>query len=186
MSIVSYTTDMVKCRADVLALQVRHQKSAPEARRLPTSDWSCDPWRRAAIAAGAPHDWPDPLHGRKRPVHMGPADRADRCQLADTPTCATGGRARFCLVRQTLRLSRARAATGQETPSSARTPEPNWRATVVAAAAAVLCCCTRPWNHGLGASNYASDLGWSYGDSNPGPLACHESLASPATRPYAA
>jgi hypothetical protein len=27
---------------------------------------------------------------------------------------------------------------------------------------------------------------WSYGDSNPRPLACHESLASPATRPYVA
>ena len=80
---------------------------------MPTSDWSCDPWRRAAITASAPHDWPDPSHGRKRPVHMGPADRADRCQLADTPTCTAGGRARFCLVRQTLRLSRARAATGR-------------------------------------------------------------------------
>jgi len=26
---------------------------------------------------------------------------------------------------------------------------------------------------------------WSYGDSNPGPLACHESLACFLTRPYA-
>src|ERR1017187_6059405 len=30
------------------------------------------------------------------------------------------------------------------------------------------------------------ELVWSYGDSNPRPLACHESLASSPTRPYAA
>jgi hypothetical protein len=57
--------------------------------------------------------------------------------------------------------------------ASARTPDPNWRAMIFAAAAAVLCCCTRPWNHGLGLSNWDSDLEWSYGDSNPRPLACH-------------
>ena len=44
---------------------------------------------------------------------------------------------------------------------------------VFATAAAVLCCCTSPWNRGLRLSNYASYLWWSYGDSNPRPLACH-------------
>ena len=76
---------------------------------------------------------------------------------------------------------RARAAADQAPPSTARKPDPNWRAMLFAAAAAVLCCCTSPWNRGLGLSNYASDLGWSYGDSNPRPLACHTA----ATRPPA-
>jgi len=40
-------------------------------------------------------------------------------------------------------------------PSSARTPDPNWRAMLFAAAAAVLCCCTRPRNPVIGFSNYS-------------------------------
>jgi hypothetical protein len=39
---------------------------------------------------------------------------------------------------------------------------------------AVLCCCTRRTK----SSNFASYL-WSYGDSNPGPLACHQQAARP-------
>ena len=64
-------------------------------------------------------------------------------------------------------------------PSSAWTADPNWRAMVFPAAAAVLCCCTWPRNTGLMISNYASDLGWSYGDSNPRPLACHTTAPRP-------
>jgi hypothetical protein len=39
--------------------------------------------------------------------------------------------------------------------------------------------------YGMIISNYLPEL-WSYGDSNPRPLACHESLARPATRLFAA
>jgi hypothetical protein len=30
-------------------------------------------------------------------------------------------------------------------------------------------------------SNYGSEMGWSYGDSNPRPLACHEARTQPLT-----
>jgi hypothetical protein len=105
--------------------------------------------------------------------------RADGCHLTDTSACAAGGRASFCLVSPIWAYIQLRPQPARPSSSSARTPDPNWRAMLFAAAAAVLCCCTPPWNCGLGLSNYVSDLGWSYGDSNPRPLACH----TLATRP---
>jgi hypothetical protein len=44
---------------------------------------------------------------------------------------------------------------------------------------AVFCCCTRPVNWGIRISNLSVLPGWSYGDSNPGPLACHQQAARP-------
>src|ERR1039457_1888388 len=41
-------------------------------------------------------------------------------------------------------------------------------------------------NPGLRFSNYGFELRWSYGDSNPRPLACHETLTGSLNRPYAA
>src|ERR1022692_4294088 len=69
----------------------------------------------------------------------------------------------------------------RQRPSSARTPDPNWRAMVFAAAAAV---------QGLGTmwSDFriiVFDRVWSYGIRNPRPLACHETPAGSLTRPYA-
>ena len=46
-------------------------------------------------------------------------------------------------------------------------------------------CCTSLLYPAPDFSNYAPDL-WSYGDSNPRPLACHEPLRHIPTRPYAA
>jgi hypothetical protein len=93
--------------------------------------------------------------------------RADGCHLTDTPPAPSEEEPRFAWSGPIWAYIRLRPQPARPPSSSARTPDPNWRAMVFAAAAAVLCCCTSPWNCGLGLSNYASDLGWSYGDSTP-------------------
>ena len=61
----------------MLVLPVRCQKSAPDGPAgFPRRTGLVTPWRRVrhhCRPGVAPHDWPDPLHGRKRTVQMGPA-----------------------------------------------------------------------------------------------------------------
>jgi hypothetical protein len=117
---------------------------------------------------GAWHGWPDLLHGRNRHIQMDlaepcrwgvtsltrrPAPQQEESRFAWSGVLCTD----FSLEPQPARLP----------PSSAWTTDPNWRAMVFAAAAAVLCCCTRPWNRGLGISNYAFDLGGAMGIRTP-------------------
>jgi hypothetical protein len=80
--------------------------------------------------------------------------RADGCHLTDTSACAAGGRASFCLVSPIWAYIQLRPQPARPPSSSARTPDPNWRAMLFAAAAAVLCCCTKPWNPVIRFSNY--------------------------------
>ena len=45
----------------------------------------------------------------------------------------------------------------------------------------VLCCCTALGTAGSGIRNLCFDLRWSYGDSNPTPLACNQQATRPPT-----
>jgi hypothetical protein len=76
------------------------------------------------------------------------------------------------------RLTNADSASDIRCPASSHSrgkrPDPNARTAAQSAAVAVSFCCTRCSIR----SNFASEL-WSYGDSNPRPLACHPA----ATRP---
>ena len=106
--------------------------------------------------------------------------RADGCHLTDTSACATGGRASFCLVSPIwayiqLRPQPARAAVFIRTDS---------RSELACDAFRFGCCCTlllyetrEPYDQIF--ELWALKLVWSYGDSNPRPLACH----TVATRP---
>ena len=176
--------------------------------RAPTCPWHPRHARRGARNDhGAPHPRPHfsraGAHHPSPEICVGPAapgmTRLTRCTAAGAdrsgraaPMGATSPAPRPAPPEEEPRFAWSGALCGYlgvgrqpagRPPASARTPDPNWRAMLFAAAAAVLCCCTSPWNCGLGLSNYASDLGWSYGDSNPRPLACHESLTHPPTRP---
>jgi hypothetical protein len=110
------------------------------------------------------------LHGRQESARNGALPGPARSHADSTPNAMRGKGGTFFLVSP-LRVS-SRAPAGADGPEGLFDAEVGSEL-LCGPPAAVLA----P-NPGFGFSNYASDL-WSYGDSNPGPLACHQQAAHP-------
>jgi hypothetical protein len=117
--------------------------------------------------------WPDPLHRRQEsparrrhataPVQVSREWAKERSSWSDHyRSVLVCGLSRSC---QQLRRRRSQISAAGE----------RHRLAALLYFAAV----PGPWITGSGFRIYLSDLGWSYGDSNPGPLACHPQAARP-------